>query len=119
MIEQGVDREAELDPKCMNGKQEAFAITNRGELIPCCWLDTQVNRKDQDYMELVLASNVDDYDSIDEILFQPEWIEFRKNLKKNKGFAICHYVCKKRDSAQHKREVVLVEEGNVKYEKET
>lgn len=114
-----IDENSELDPKCINGKQESFAITNRGELIPCCWLDTQVNRKDEDYMTLVLASNLNDYDSIEEILLQPEWINFRENLKNNKGFKVCHLVCKKRDNAQHKREVILDEEGNIKHAKET
>ena len=75
----------ELDPKCIDGRQEAFAITNRGELIPCCWLDTQVNRKDHDYMELLLASYIDDYDSIEEILLQTSGLSFRENLKKVKG----------------------------------
>lgn len=119
MIEAGVDRTSELDPKCINGKQEAFGFTNRGELIPCCWLDTQVNRRDEDYMTLVLASNINDYDSVEEILLQDEWVDFRNNLKNNKGFAICHFVCKKRDSPQHKREVVLDDDGDVKYAKET
>ena len=114
-----IDEKSELDPKCLNGKQSSFAITNRNELIPCCWLDTQVNRKDEDYMTLVLASNLNDYDSIEEILLQPEWIEFRENLKQNKGFTICHHVCKKRDTPQHKREMILDEEGNVVHAKET
>lgn len=114
-----IDRNSELDPKCLNGKQNSFAITNRGELIPCCWLDTTYNRTDHDYMALVLASNINDYDSIDEILLQPEWIEFKENLKRNKGFNICHLVCKKRDTPQHKREMWIDEDGNVKYSKET
>jgi len=101
------DKESELDPKCISGSQEAFAITNRGEVIPCCWLDTSIQRKDMDYGMLTLASNLDDYDSIDEILLQDEWVEFRNNLRKGKGFALCHHVCKKRDTPQHKKMTIL------------
>lgn len=114
-----IDINSELDPKCLNGQQEAFAITNRGELIPCCWLDTGLSRDDLDYEALALASNINDYDSIDEILLQPEWIEFRKNLRNGKGFKFCHLQCKKRDKPQHKREMWIDEDGNVKQSKET
>ena len=41
-----IDQRSELDPKCFDRRQESYAITNRMELIPCCWLDNQVNRKD-------------------------------------------------------------------------
>jgi len=109
----------ELDPKCLTGGQEAFAITNRGELIPCCWLDNQVNRRDPDYIKLLIASHIQDYDSIEEILFTDEWLEFQDNLKKGIGFTICHLVCKKRDSPQHKRETFYGEDNDKKYVKET
>jgi len=111
-------RKDELDPKCLNGGQEAFAITNRGEVIPCCWLDTSVQKKEVDYGMLALASNLDDYDSIEEILLQDEWVEFRNNLRQGKGFGICHLVCKKRDVPQHKRMTVL-SNGKEKWTKET
>ncbi len=112
-------RNAEIDPKCLNGQQEAFAITNRGELIPCCWLDTGHQRKEEDYMKLVWASNITDYDNIEEILLQDEWIEFYENLKKGRGFAFCHHVCKKRETNQHKRMTILNKDGGTDYVKET
>ena len=34
----------ELDPKCFDRRQHNYGFTNRGELIPCCWLDNQNNR---------------------------------------------------------------------------
>ena len=112
-IKETVDanREAEIDPKCINGAQEAFAITNRGEVIPCCWLDTYVQRMEEDYAMLALASNLNDFDSIEEIFLQDEWVEFRKNLREGKGFGICHLVCKKRDSFQHKKMTVVRKDG--------
>ena len=110
---------AELDPKCFDRRQEAFGLTNRGELIPCSWLDNQVNRKDPDYAKLLLASNIYDYDTIEEILLTDEWIEFRDNLKNGKGFTICYLVCKKRDTPQHKRETFYNDVGKKSYIKET
>lgn len=112
-------KETELDPKCLDRRQEAFGLTNRGELIPCCWLDNQVNRQDPDYGQLLLASRIDDYDSIEEILLTDEWVEFYQNIAKGKGFTICHLVCKKREAPQHKRETFLNKEGDEAYVKET
>ena len=124
-IKQGIaeavynSKDSELDPKCITGAQEAFAITNRGEVIPCCWLDTSAQKTEIDYGMLTLASNLDDYDSIEEILLQDEWVEFRNNLRKGKGFAICHHVCKKRDTPQHKRMTILSKDKTGKHIKET
>ena len=109
---------AELDPKCFDRRQEAYAITNRMELIPCCWLDNQINRKDIEYGQLLLASRIYDYDSIDEILLTDEWIEFYENLGKGKGFPMCHIVCKKRETPQHKKET-FYKDGKLALKKET
>lgn len=95
---------SEIDPKCFNKKQPAFAVTNRGELIPCCWCDTQVVRAEKRYQKLLMVSNLDDYDSIDEILLTDEWVQLFNDLQNNKGFSVCHSICKKRDVDQHKKE---------------
>lgn len=113
-----VDRQSELDPKCINGGQEAFAITNRMELLPCCWLDTQINRTDKDYIQLLWASRIYDYDSIEEIFLTDEWIKFKNDLEAGKGFPVCHVVCKKRENPQHKREKSIRPDGKG-YVKET
>jgi hypothetical protein len=112
-IQKGVteSRNEELDPKCLNGDQEAFAITNRGELIPCCWLDTYVQKMEHNYIMLTLASNLNDYDSIEEILLQDEWVDFRTNLKNGKGFDMCHLMCKKREIPQHKKITIYSDKG--------
>ena len=111
----------EIDPKCMNGKQEAFGITNRGEVIPCCWADTEKVRKDPDYKKLVAVSNINDYDTVEEIFLQDEWIEFAENLEKGDNvFDVCYTICKKRESPQHKAELFIdTETGEVKKGKHT
>lgn len=96
-----------IDPKCVSGNQEAFGLTNRGEVIPCCWCDTDEVRADPDYQKLLAVSNLNDYDSVDEIFLQDEWIEFIENLKNGRGFKVCYTICKKRDIPQHKAEVFI------------
>lgn len=114
-----INETSELDPKCFDNRQEAFALTNRMEVIPCCWLDTQANRKNPEYQKLLLASRLQDYDSVEEIFMQEEWIEFRNNLIQGKGFPICHLVCKKRNTAQHKKEIWMESSKSKRYVKET
>ena len=109
-----------LDPKCLNNKQGAFAMTNRGELIPCCWLDTDQQREEIEYKELLLASRIDDYDSIEEIYLTDEWIQFYENLKNGIGFLKCHEICKWRETDSHKMESTIdVNTGKVKKVKST
>lgn len=96
-----------LDPKCLNNKQAAFAMTNQGELIPCCWLDTQEQRDEEDYQEFLKSSRIDDYDTIEEILLTDAWMEFYKNLKNGIGFKKCHKICKWRPVDSHKKESII------------
>lgn len=106
----------ELDPKCFDRRQHNYGFTNRGELIPCCWLDNQNNRVDPKYQKLLNVSNIKEHDSIEDILLQSEWIEFNKNLAKGKGFPQCHKVCKK--EAKFQRQTIY-EPGFNKRVKET
>lgn len=99
--------EVELEPKCFNNLQEAFGTTNRGQIIPCCWLDTQATRNDPNYQKLLKVSNIDDYDSIEEIFLTDEWVEFYSNLKKGIGFPTCYRICKKTKNKNHKKETVF------------
>ena len=104
-------RQNELDPKCLDDRQPSFGMTNRGELIPCCWVDNQTNRFDKDYQQLISVSKIEDYDTIDEILLTDEWIKFSKNLAEGIGFLSCHQTCKKTEVAQHKRENWYEDDG--------
>ena len=99
MLKQQLKKLNELDPKCFDKRQPCYGFTNRGELLPCCWLDVQNNNPvDPSYQKLLNVSNIKDHDSIEDILLQPEWIEFNKNLAKGKGFPICYKVCKKKET---------------------
>lgn len=104
----------ELEPKCFNHKQPAFAMTNRGEVIPCCWLDTQKNKVTTEYKKLLMVSNLDDYDSVDEIFLTDEWVQFYKDLQNNIGFPTCYQICSKKDADNHKKETVFEAKTNKK-----
>lgn len=83
----------ELDPMCFKGFP--MAITNKEVLIPCCYLDTVYNMERPEMQKLIKVSNLNDHDSIDEILMQPEWQEFYHNLTKHKGPPACFHTCSK------------------------
>ena len=102
----------EIDAKCLDDRQQAFGLTNRGELVPCCWIDQQINRDHPTFKKLIKVSNIADYDSIEQILMTDEWIEFTENLMNGKGLPTCHRICKKREDAQHKKEIVFDDDGN-------
>jgi hypothetical protein len=83
-----------LDPQCIKGTM-AFAITNRGHLIPCCRCDDPPTMNDPEFQKLLAVSKISDYNSIEEILKTTEWIEFEKNLKEHKGPQTCYNTCRK------------------------
>ena len=71
----------EFLPKCLTGN-ETFAITNRNCLVPCCYVDDKTASQTKVMKDLVAVSNLDDYDSIADILSQDEWKDFYKVLKR-------------------------------------
>lgn len=84
----------ELDPLCIKA-QIGFAVTNRGELIPCCRCDEPKTMNDPKFQKLLAVSKIEDYDSVDEILQTKQWKQFFKNLQNHKGPAACWRTCKK------------------------
>lgn len=87
-------KKVELDPLCQKGKI-AMAVTNRGQLIPCCRCDDPRTMNDPEFQKLLKVSNIRDYDSIQEILNTKEWAEFNENLKNNIGPNACLETCRK------------------------
>ena len=47
--------ENQLDPMCLKNEVHV-AITNQGELIPCCYLDNPKNNLDPEYKKLLILS---------------------------------------------------------------
>ena len=89
-----IDGNYELDPDCFKGKA-AFAVSNRGHLIPCCMCDDPKTMDDPEFQKLLDVSSISEFKSINDIIKQKEWIEFFENLRNNKGPYACYYICRK------------------------
>jgi hypothetical protein len=86
-----------LIPKCCLGTQH-LAITNRGHLIPCCYVDTPLGTGDPKIQELLKVSKISENNSIETILNTREWVEFEKMLLNPEGPwpEVCVHYCQKR-----------------------
>jgi hypothetical protein len=82
----------DFKPACILANK-AVALTNKGELIPCCHFDTVKGRADPGIKAIYKINKIDDYDNIEEILYQQEWIDFYNNLINNNPCDTCIKVC--------------------------
>ena len=93
-----------LEPRCMAPKNSiekrmSPAVTNRGELIPCCWMDQKSSLEHPVMQKMLKVSKISENDTIEDILFSDEWQEFAKNLAErnlDKVVPTCITHCKKR-----------------------
>ena len=65
-----------LVPKCVHANR-AEAYVNTGHILPCCWVDGLFARKEPE-IEALFADHlkVENNNSLEDILFSKEWIEF-------------------------------------------
>ena len=76
----------ELEPRCMiqgNERRQQAAVTNRGHLIPCCWIDQTEELKHPTMQKILAVSKISEVESIDEILLSEPWQKFAKDLAEN------------------------------------
>ena len=93
-----------LEPRCMPAKgsieeRMQAAITNRGELIPCCWIDQSTALEHPTIKRMLKVSKISDHNSIEDILLTKEWQDFARNLAERnlkKIVPVCITHCKKR-----------------------
>ena len=88
-----------LKPRCIAGTMQA-AVTNRGHLIPCCWLDDTNNMNHPTMQSLLKVSKISEVEDIEQIVFSKEWIEFNKNLQErnfDKILPTCKHQCQVRE----------------------
>ena len=109
-------KKIKLDPKCLKDATQ-LPITNEGQLIPCCYLDSGHTRGNPLYEKLLQASKISDYETIDEILNTLEWKEFEENLKIDIGPPACVNTCRVRDSEDIIRKEFLIHPKTGKVEK--
>jgi hypothetical protein len=102
------EEKLKLNPRCIAGTMQA-AVTNRGHLIPCCWLDDKNNLNHPIMKSLLKVSKISEVDDIEQIVFTKEWIEFEKNLKErnfDKILPTCKHQCQVReDKDKIKKEI--------------
>jgi len=93
-----------LEPRCMPAKgsiekRMQAAMTNRGELIPCCWMDQSSALEHPVMKQMLKVSKISEHKSIEDILLTKEWQEFARNLAErnlDKVVPTCIIHCKKR-----------------------
>ena len=93
------EEKLKMNPRCIAGTMQA-AVTNRGHLIPCCWLDDKNNLNHPIMKSLLKVSKISEVDDIEQIVFTKEWIEFEKNLKErnfDKILPTCKHQCQVRE----------------------
>ena len=70
-----------FNPQCING-EETYAVSNRNILLPCCYVDNKKLLPHKAINDIIEVSNIDDHDSIDDIVKQKEWKDFYELLVK-------------------------------------
>jgi len=63
-----------FNPKCLTGEED-FAVNNRNQLMPCCLVDNKL-LETQELRDLFEVSNIEEHDSIEDILKKKEWTDF-------------------------------------------
>ena len=113
-----------LNPKCILNIK-SLALTNDGIVLPCCECDTRQVWHDTyltpTFKQLTQLSNINDFDSIDEIVTQPIWKKFQDELLDDIGPHWCYQVCgiDKDDRREHSYAMYENEEQvKLKFDKE-
>ena len=112
----------ELEPRCMlQGKQrrQQAAVTNRGHLIPCCWIDQQKYLSHPTMKEMLKVSKISEVESIDEILKSKPWQTFAKNLAERNMkdiMPVCISHCKKWSGGKDQQRIEVLHEKGKTYE---
>jgi len=110
-------KEIEMQPKCMVVNAQQAAVTNRGHLIPCCWLDERKTLSHPTMKKLLKVSKISVQNSIENILKTNEWTNFAKNLAENnmdKVLPSCIFHCRKREDKDKIKKETFFKDGKVK-----
>lgn len=79
-------KNVKLWPRCMGKHISKMdpAVTNRGHLVPCCFIDQQEELDDPIMKKMLKVSKISEHNSVEDILYSDEWKEFALNLNKSK-----------------------------------
>lgn len=94
-----------INPQCLL-TTKSLAITNEGIVLPCCECDSphRYSRSaTPGFMNLLKTSNIDDFDSIEDVISQPSWKRFQEDLLNDQAPEWCYEICdiKKEDRNEH------------------
>ena len=70
--------------QCMNGKMQ-LDMNNRGVFMPCCWCDHEHTLSTPLFKKMEKVSKVAEADSIEDILFSDEWLDFEKIMREGEA----------------------------------
>lgn len=96
-----------FEPKCMSGRK-VFAHSAEGWLLPCSWVDPNQNIPNEELTSNLFKEELklENVDSIEDILFSDEWVEFIKVLEEgdiDKIPSPCKKYCV--NSSEHKEKI--------------
>lgn len=106
------DENVKIKPMCFNGNMN-LAVTNRGQVLPCCHCDTERMMKDPEFKKLAENSYLKDHDHVNDILSNDHWQAFYESLENNRGPFACWDTCRS-NKKQGKQEMTVAEGGKLK-----
>lgn len=106
------DENVKIKPMCFNGNMN-LAVTNRGQVLPCCHCDTKRMMKDPEFKKLAENSYLKDHDHVNDILSNDHWQAFYESLENNRGPFACWDTCRS-NKKQGKQEMTVAEGGKLK-----
>jgi|TARA_B110000444_G_scaffold182342_1_gene171219 hypothetical protein len=107
-----IKSDVKIKAMCFNGDMN-LAVTNRGQVLPCCHCDTETMMNDPDFKKLAENSYLKDYDHVNDILSNDHWQAFHKSLENNRGPFACWDTCRS-NKKQGKQEMTVAEGGKLK-----
>lgn len=111
-------KKGNLNPKCLNG-EIAYAVNNRGHLLPCCRCDNPNTLKDPFFQKLLKVSKISEVSNIDQILNSKEWKKFETRLRKNIGPEVCHRTCGRFKSQVERLKIVNPVDNSIIHQHKT
>lgn len=78
-----------LNPKCLNHNKN-YGWNSEGYLLPCCWHDVNQKYRNEIKELFDLKLNINNVNSIEEIINSTEWREFYNNMHNN---TCCNFYC--------------------------
>jgi len=125
-VEKAIKGKIKLEPKCMitpeDKRQEEIkrvAVTKRGHLLPCCWLDNPNILDHPTMKKLLKVSKISEHNSVEDILNSKVWLDFAKNLiesedNMDKILWPCIHHCRKReDKDKYRIDTYFDDTGNI------